>query len=145
MGFGGDVKSWSHRIKGKKDEIISLSFKRLATLIINRTPIGDVSIWLGPAPEGYRPGTLVNNWFAGVGEAPTPPLRGPNVTGADSLSQINAAALIAPGKLMYITNPTPYGRRIEFGSWSSQAPTGMVRVSVRDFQLIVKKAIQDVR
>lgn len=143
MSFEAQTKRWAMKAKKRKDAIVSTSFKRLGTLVASRTPIGDISIWNSAPPEGYRPGTLVNNWFAGVGEPTTFDLRPPNVTGADSLSQIDAAALIAPGKLMYISNPTPWGRRVEYG-WSTQAPQGMVRISVRDFQRIVKQAVSSV-
>lgn len=143
MGFGKDVLNWSKRTKERRDEVVSTVFKRLGTLIVRRTPIGDITLWQRAPAEGYRPGSLANNWFAGVGE-PAGFARNPaNPSAVDSLSQINAAALVAPGKLMHIANPLPYARRVEYG-WSTQAPQGMVRISVRDFTKLVKQAVADV-
>lgn len=143
MSFSHDVSKWAVNTKHLRDDVVTLVFKRLGTLIVNRTPIGDRTLWSRPAPADYRPGSLVNNWFAGIGEPGALPRRGHNVNGADSLSQINAISKAAPGKLAYIANPLPYARRVEYG-WSTQAPQGMVRISVAEFQRIVRKAVADV-
>lgn len=143
MSFESQVKKWAKKAIKRKDNIVSYSFKRLGTLVVNRTPIGDVSTWENNPPIDYRPGTLANNWFAGIGEPEPVELREPNVTAADSLSQIDAASLIAPGKLMHISNPSPHARRNEYG-WSNQAPQGMVRISVREWQDIVRQAVANV-
>ena len=42
------------------------------------------------------------------------------------------------GKVYYITNNLPYGQKLEFGS-SSQAPQGMVRVTLAEFDAFLKK------
>lgn len=141
--FSNDIKKWSKKTKDQQREIVTLVFQRLGTLIVNRTPIGDVSIWAGKPPADYRPGTLVNSWYAGIGESSESLVRSPNITGADSLTNINAIASQAYGKLAYITNPAPYARRIEYG-WSTQAPQGMVRLSVRDFKAIVTQVVNNV-
>lgn len=143
MSFFKSVSKWTVNTKRKRDEVITLVFKRLGTLIVNRTPIGDRTLWSQPAPAGYRPGSLANNWFAGIGEPGALSRRQYNVNGADSLSQINTVSRSAPGKLAYIANPLPYARRVEYG-WSTQAPSGMVRISVAEFQQIVRKAVSDV-
>lgn len=143
MSFSRDVSKWTAKAKRQRDEVITLVFKRLGTLIVNRTPVGDRTLWQSPAPADYRPGSLVNNWFAGIGEPGSLSRRGHNVNGVDSLSQINAISKAAPGKLAYIANPLPYARRVEYG-WSTQAPQGMVRISVAEFQRIIRKAVQDV-
>lgn len=45
----------------------------------------------------------------------------------------------APGSVL-ISNNLPYAQRLEDG-WSDQAPIGMVKVTVAEFQSIVKKAL----
>lgn len=42
---------------------------------------------------------------------------------------------------IWAVNNLPYGPRLEFEGWSSQAPAGMVRISVNEFQLFVNKAV----
>jgi hypothetical protein len=40
-------------------------------------------------------------------------------------------------------NALPYGPRLEYEGWSSQAPAGMVRISVVEFQTFVDKAVME--
>lgn len=47
------------------------------------------------------------------------------------------------GDVIYFTNNQPYARRLEFG-WSSQAPLGMVRLTVANFQGIVDREAKKV-
>jgi hypothetical protein len=42
---------------------------------------------------------------------------------------------------IWITNNLPYGDRLEYEGWSSQAPAGMVRVSVTEFQTFINNAV----
>ncbi|MCY1383672.1 hypothetical protein D9M69_718230 [compost metagenome] len=41
---------------------------------------------------------------------------------------------------IWAVNNMIFGPRLEFESWSSQAPAGMVRVSVAEFQTFVNEA-----
>jgi hypothetical protein len=141
MGFADDIRKWADRTKRDRDTVIAEVVTDLSTAIIDRTPIGDVSIWQSPPPPGYRPGTMVNSWHSSVGQIGPMSARGPNTTGAASLTNLAAIAPLAPGKLFSFTNPVPYARRIEFG-WSTQAPTGMVRLTTARFRQIVKAAIR---
>lgn len=42
---------------------------------------------------------------------------------------------------IWLMNNLPYGPRLEYEAWSKQAPAGMVRVSVTEFQTYVNKAV----
>lgn len=44
---------------------------------------------------------------------------------------------------IWIMNNLPYGPRLEYEGWSNQAPEGMVRVTVTEFQLYVNKAVSE--
>lgn len=44
------------------------------------------------------------------------------------------------GGVMYLSNGLPYARRLEYG-WSGQAPAGMVRLSVREFESHVQRSL----
>lgn len=156
MSFISDINKWVEKAKTDRDTVVTEVFQNIGTAIVSRTPVGDVSLWTslkttsdaGPiqpvAPDGYRPGTLANNWFAGFGEPGEPTLRPHNVNGSQSLANISNIAKEFPGKVAYIVNPAPYANRIEYGGHSSQRPNGMVRVTVADFQQIVKVAVNGV-
>ncbi len=145
MGFAEDIQAWADKAKRDRDNVIAEVVTDLSTAIIDRTPIGDVSIWETP-PTGkrraeYRPGTLVNSWYSVLGEIGTLSTRSPNTSGVASLAQLAAIAPFAPGKIFSFVNPAPYTRRVEFGH-STQAPTGMVRLTAARFQQIVEAAIR---
>ena len=145
MGFAEDVAEWARRTSRKKDDIITEIVVDLSTAIIDRTPIGDVSLWETP-PTGkrraeYRPGTLVNSWHSSIGNPGSVDVRKPNSTGAASLAKLASIAPLSPGNLFTFVNPAAYARRIEFGS-SSQAPAGMVRLTTASFQAIVSEAVR---
>ncbi len=145
MGFAEDIQKWADRAKRDRDTVIAEVVTDLSTAIIDRTPIGDVSIWKTP-PTGkqraaYRPGALVNSWHSSIGQVGSVSMRSPNTSGAASLANLAAVAQFASGNLFTFVNPAPYARRIEFG-WSTQAPAGMVRLTTARFQQIVEAAIR---
>jgi len=151
MSFSGDVSKWTKETKRQHRNIVSTVFIRLATRIISRTPIGDKSLW-SSIPDGmnvlefspnYKPGSLVNNWQAGIGKGDNVlPVNPPNVTAANALGSVKIIAKQAPGKVAFLANPMSYARRIEYG-YSTQAPQGMVRLTVLEFQSIVKEAVRN--
>lgn len=49
------------------------------------------------------------------------------------------------GGTVYLLNNMPYIRRLEYDSWSDQAPAGMVRVTITEFQNFAVKAAKDIR
>ena len=56
-------------------------------------------------------------------------------------SEIQAATI---GNTFYITNSLPYAARLEYEGWSQQAPIGMVRVTVVEYQQIIAQVISTV-
>lgn len=63
--------------------------------------------------------------------------------GKDGSSSINrivqGANAWQPGQTIYITNSLPYAKRLEDG-WSKQAPAGMVKITVANFQSAIREA-----
>lgn len=87
--------------------------KELTKRIVQRTPVGDPSLWKYPPHPNYVAGTLQASWSLTF----------------DSTSSAT------------IENKIPYGPRVEFGSWSTQAPNGMMRISNNEWpQIIIQVA-----
>ena len=64
--------------------------------------------------------------------------------GDTSDPEIKALGLISTkvnGRNIFISNNLPYAQRLEDG-YSNQAPTGMVRVTVTQFQTFIKNAVR---
>lgn len=93
----------------------------------------------------YVGGRFRGNWQVSFDVAKTGTLERIDPTGRESKS--DGAALIqgftSEVGSIWMINALPYGPRLEFEGWSSQAPAGMVRVSVVEFQTFVDKAVNE--
>ena len=56
--------------------------------------------------------------------------------------EVNAATI---GSTFHITNSLPYAVRLEYEGWSQQAPAGMVRVTMLEYEQIIRKVVNEVR
>jgi len=160
MSFGKNISQWAKETREKTETITEAIFTEICTRIVERTPIGDKSIW-GSIPSGrnvqnykpnYRPGTLVNSWYAGIGEPPANlEPREYNVTGQASFQSIQNISKNAPGNVAYFVNPTPYANRAEHVGWVattgriSQLPYKMVGLTVNEFKQIVNIVTNEYR
>lgn len=112
-----NFKEWERQFKGQvgivvknDNQIIDIACELLYKRIVDRTPVGNPDLWHPPYwPAGYVPGALKVNW-----------------------------KLERDGDDYVIYNDLPYAQRVENG-WSSQAPAGMMRVSVLEFNSIVEE------
>lgn len=108
--------------------------------VVMRTPVGNPSLWRGKAPKGYVGGRLRANWTVGIG-APNHTTtnfrdrsRNGELTATVGASRIAASDGERP---IFLMNSLPYVREIEYEGHSTQAPVGMVRVTVAEFQTMV--------
>lgn len=106
--------------------------------VVMRTPVGNPSLWKSKPPAGYVGGRLRANWATSIG---TPDL---TVTvridkqGAATIQRGSARIAAADGERpIFIMNSLPYAREIEYEGHSRQAPAGMVRITVAEFQTMV--------
>ena len=83
-------------------------------------------------------GRFKSNWQCGIGAINSDASAAPN---ADAQGRTVAVLQgYKPGNTIWLTNSLPYAKRLENG-WSQQAPAGMVRLTMQDFQQAVKRAI----
>lgn len=101
--FDGNVRI----ILDVDERVLHESCRILFKNIVDRTPVGDPTLWKWPAHKDYKPGTLKASWTI----------------------DINGLEVI-------IENLQPYAYRIETG-YSTQAPVGMMRISIKEFQFII--------
>ena len=95
------------------------------------------------APEGYVGGRFRGNWMFSIGIPNNATTEEVDPTGTKSTARITAGAIeFKAGDTCYITNSLGYAIPLEFGH-STQAPGGMVRVTVARFQRIVLEAIRN--
>ncbi len=109
--------------------------------IVQRTPVGDPNLWHPPYwPKNYKPGTLKASWNLSFNNMQRDAASGQfasseQIQGSGGLSfKINSSEK----QEVVIYNSQPYAQRVEMG-WSSQAPTGMMRVSIAEYTSTLDK------
>lgn len=91
--------------------------------------------------QGYVGGRFRSNWQLTTGVPAAGEIEEIEAAGETLDRIIVAAGDLTAGEVAYIVNNLPYAIPLEYGH-SSQAPAGMVRVTVADFQRIVEDAIR---
>lgn len=95
------------------------------------------------AGQGYVGGRFRGNWQFSIDSPATEELDHIDPSGSETiaalLSQVQALTV---GQTAYVVNNLPYAIPLEYGH-STQAPAGMVRVTLANFQRIVDEAIRN--
>ena len=127
-----------------------VSQEMLAKVVL-RTPVGNRELWaanierkkkgLPLYPPGYVGGRLRANWNVGIGTIDTNTSAPPDKSGQAAIAAGTAKIATASGEMdIFITNALPYAIPVEYGHSKKQAPAGMVRITVTEFQTYVDAA-----
>lgn len=131
MGFQADVKKFADKTKLSMDTVVR-------KVVID---LGQSLVRLSPVDTGRFRG----NWMIGVGSPNAATIEAVDPTGSTSMARITTAAGgLRAGGVVYITNSLPYARRLEYG-WSQQAPQGMVRLTVANYQQYLERVVRSLR
>ncbi|NID14396.1 hypothetical protein [Luteibacter yeojuensis] len=96
------------------------------------------------APEGYVGGRLRANWTVSIGEPTFVSIIDTDKSGSKTIANGEATIASSDGETdIFIVNTLPYAIPIEYGHSAKQAPEGMVRVTVAEFQAYVEKAVSE--
>lgn len=139
--FAADISKWvSLKAKGNTDKVVRATFIQLATNVILRSPVDT--------------GRFRNNWFTTIGSMSTETTNTPGKAGSAAISRASQVSKGATGRVIWLTNNLPYARKLEFGGYgngpktvggySIQAPNGMVRVAISEFNEIVRQEARKV-
>ena len=97
------------------------------------------------APEGYVGGRFRANWQFSIDAPADGELDDIDPSGNSAVAALRAQVSgLTIGQTGYIVNNLPYAIPLEYGH-SKQAPHGMVRVTLANFQRIVDEAIRNNR
>ncbi len=127
------------------DEVIRGTLLDMTRKVIFRTPVGNPSLWQDPPPPGYVGGTARGNWQATIGNPAQGELNRTDQNGQSTVADAAPMTEAAPGNVYYLTNNVPYIERLESGAWSSQAPQGMVRVTLSELGRDIDAQIAELR
>lgn len=154
--FADDLKAFSERSKTKIGMTVKEVILSVAADVIDRSPVGDPTLWASKSAataaygRGYEGGNFKANWQGGLHSINYTVTEDIDPTGEISLASINAAIpnetsfYTDLGYMFYITNSLPYAMRLEDGH-STQAPFGMVSLTIADFNSIIETAVAKVR
>lgn len=119
MTFLNDIRKFNK----KAERTALMAFKQVALAasdkVTERTPVDT--------------GKAKGSWMGGI-----------NSPARNSPGYLAVIGRLKLGDTFFLTNNQPYIRRLEYG-WSMQAPAGMVRITVAEFQNIVKRIAIGVR
>ncbi len=139
--FSLDVSAFVKKAKGNGRAVARKIVLDVGTAIVMRTPVGDPTTWKRGAPPGYVGGRARGSWQYGNG---VPLAQDPGTvdgSGQASVQRLQAGVAGHDGAtLHYYTSTVPYMRRLEYEAWSKQAPSGMVRITIVEFQEFAAKA-----
>lgn len=96
------------------------------------------------APKGYVGGHFRANWQFGT-SIPTGEVDGVDPEGTATIGSMTAdISATGAGGVTYLVNNAPYAIPLEYGH-STQAPQGIVRVTIAEFNQVVEQAVQEVK
>lgn len=124
-GFSIPIAALAARSNARLETVVRRVTQDIYRRVVRRSPVDT--------------GRFRANWNVSYGS--------PNVTFTDATNQSRSLAEIAKvatspvGGVSFLANGLPYARELEFGS-STQAPQGMVRLTVREFASAVAQAVR---
>lgn len=143
--FALDLSKFAAKAGKNADAVVKKVVLDMGRRIVERSPVGDPSLWESDAPPGYVGGRFRGNWQYSLNSPSTGTLPDIDPSGRATVSRIGASIPDkAAGHVHYLTNNLPYALRLEYVAWSSQAPNGMVGITVAEYASIVRGAAQTV-
>lgn len=127
IGFGTQWKRAVDIVTKKSEQAAQESFIELFVNIVNDTPV--------------KTGNLRGNWNVSVGGASQTESHILDPTGEKARRAINYVIRNKwkSDQQLFFTNNAPYAELIEYGRSRVQAPYGMVRINIANFDYIVNK------
>lgn len=146
MSFSSDIGKFIAKANRNVDSVVRKIVVDLGTSLVMKTPVGNPTLWKNPdgAPAGYVGGAARANWQYGNGTNPEGFLDAIDKGGNATINKIIGGVKSSPtASIHWIANNLPYIERLETG-WSKQAPQGMLRLTVTEFEQTVRDAVKNV-
>lgn len=145
MSFTADISKFVAKANGNVDQVVRKVTLDLARSVVLKSPVGNPDLWKSPAPPGYVGGRFRANWVFGVGRINTTTTADEDESGNMTISKLAAAInATSAGGQTYLSNSLEYAIELEYGH-SQQAPQGMVRTTLIEFQQFVNRAASSLR
>jgi hypothetical protein len=124
--FSLGLDAFIAKAKANADTVVRQASLSVLSSVVKRSPVDT--------------GRFRGNWQTTVANPATGTLQAEDKGGSASIAAgVGALTNAKAGDTVWIVNNLPYAQRLENG-WSDQAPTGMVRLTVNEFEKYVKDA-----
>ncbi len=138
MSFSDEIKRFNNKTQEASTLIFRGTALNLFAKIIRRTPVGNPDLWKNKPYKGYAGGRLRGNWQASINTPMSGEVSGKDKSGESTTNKAKNQTIKANlGDSIFLVNNLPYAKAIEDGR-STQSPTGMVKVTIAEFQHVVK-------
>lgn len=143
--FELDVKAFVAKFAKDADAVVTKTVLAVGTSLVMKSPVGNPSLWQGKAPAGYVGGRFRANWQYGFNVPVSGVVDTIDQNGSTTINGISERAAVSGSNgIHFIVNNLPYATALEYGH-SSQAPNGMVGITVTEFEEYVKKAVAETK
>lgn len=127
MSFEREMKKFAAKTKQRMNDVVAGTCMRLTYSIVVQTPV-DTGIARG-------------NWQSSINNVDVKIINTPDPSGNSSIQKGYLTAKKSVGEIFYLVNNLPYIRPLEYGH-STQAPHGMVGISVRQFRKFIREELE---
>ena len=139
MSFSSDLSKFQAKAIKKMETVARLTVLKLGRSVVLKSPVGNPELWAVKNPDpGYTGGRFRANWQYVYNAAPVSQIDRIDKSGSETISgirsSVNSVNFIGEH---YIVNNLDYAERLENG-WSTQAPNGMVGLTIVEFRDIVE-------
>lgn len=129
--FSLDIGAWVAKAGDRADLVVRKVSLDMFTKVILKSPVDT--------------GRFRGNWQTGIGSAPGGILETLDKSGSAAISKMSGVIQGArAGDSIYLSNNLSYAVKLEYGH-SKQAPQGMVRTTVEEFQAAVNQSVREVQ
>lgn len=126
--FRADFARLMHKAGDRADLVVRKAALTLHTSMVERSPVDT--------------GRFKGNWNTSINTVNTATSAQADKSGAGAIAgNVRMMASWKAGQTIYMTNSLPYAQRLEYG-YSVQAPGGMVRLTVQNFQRAIAEAVR---
>lgn len=129
--FALDLTKFAIKARGNIDLVVQKATFDVFKSVIMRTPVDT--------------GRARANWSASANSYTQKIYEVTDKAGAQTANKMASIALgTKAGNVTYLINNLPYAQRLEYG-YSKQAPSGMVRITIVEYQQHINNAVSSLR
>jgi hypothetical protein len=141
MSWGDKIRKVAQKRGVSTEKMVKAVFIQGCNTAIKAAPVGNGDLWKLPPPADYVGGSYRASLRATINKIDY------TITGSTDYSGVfieasSEAAKMKLGDVIYFTSPLPYGPRLEYDAWSSQAPNGIFRPAVKAIKSAIDKELK---